>query len=285
MSSIELSRDTVVRIAVFTMIYTLFGLLIPIQGYVSSGFAIGTLITAVLYGFLLYYLNTNMPLGRKARILITWIAVYVIQMLNPVLEGIFFTTQFEEQPELAFGAVVFGLVLTLPTALVAGVLFNPTREVARFNQLRKEYFKGWTSSQFAVRFIIASMLWLVIYYTIGTIIAPLVLPYYTDGGVGYDLTLPTAEIVILLQTVRGFIYVLSILPIVISVKLDKRSLAIALVALLYIAGALAVFVISEQFPVFLRVIHGIELFVDSLIAGIVISFILGKSKEAVMNVE
>ncbi len=277
MSFIELSRDTVVRISVFVVIYTLFGLLIPIQGYLSVGFAIGTVITAVLYGFVLYYMNTNIPLGRKARILITWIAVYVIQMLNPVLEGIFFTTQFEGQPELAFGAVVFGLVLTLPTALVAGVLFSPREDITVFGQLRKEYFTGWTSSQFAVRFIIASMLWLVIYYTIGTIIAPLVLPYYTDGSVGYDLMLPAAEIVILLQTVRGFIYVLSVLPILISVKLDKKPLAIILVALLYIAGALAVFVISEQFPVFLRIVHGIELFVDSLIAGTVISYILGKS--------
>ncbi|MFW9800975.1 MAG: hypothetical protein ACFFD9_11105, partial [Candidatus Thorarchaeota archaeon] len=150
-------------------------------------------------------------------------------------------------------------------------------ETTVFGQLRKEYFAGWTSSQFAVRFIIASMLWLVIYYTIGTIIAPLVLPYYTDGSVGYDLMLPAAEIVILLQTVRGFIYVLSVLPILISVKLDKEPLAIILVALLYIAGALAVFVISERFPAFLRIVHGIELFVDSLIAGTVISYILGKS--------
>ncbi|MFW9770166.1 MAG: hypothetical protein ACFFEM_15210 [Candidatus Thorarchaeota archaeon] len=280
-----MSRDTLVRITVFVLIYTSFGLLIPIQGYLSLSFAVGTVITAVLYAFALYYMNTKIPLGRKFRILITWIAVYVIQMLNPVLEGIFFTTQFEGQPELAFGAVVFGLVLTLPTALVAGVLFNPEGTISSFGQLRKEYLGNWTPSQFVVRFIIASMLWLVIYYTIGTIIAPLVLPYYTGGSVGYDLALPAVEIVIILQTVRGFIYVTSVLPIVISVKLDRKSLAIILVALLYIAGALAVFVISDQFPVFLRIVHGIELFVDSLIAGVVIAFLLGKPEELLPSPE
>ncbi len=285
MNSIELSKDTLMRISIFVVIYTVFGLLIPIQGYVSLGFAIGTVITAILYGIVLYYMNTNISLGRKARILITWIAVYVIQMLNPVLEGIFFTTQFEAQPELAFGAVVFGLVLTLPIALVAAVLFSPKGAITSFDQLRKEYFTGWTSTQFAARFIIASMLWLVIYYTIGSIIAPLVLPYYTDGSVGYDLNLPSIEVVILLQTIRGFIYVLSVLPIVISVNLDKKSLGMVLVSLLYIAGALAVFVISDQFPVFLRIVHGIELFVDSLIAGIVISYLLGKSKESPLGLE
>ncbi len=274
-----------IRVLAFIVIYTLFGLLIPLQGYFSLGFAIGTVITASLYGFVLYYLNTSIPLGRKARILMTWIAVYVIQMFNPVLEGIFFTTQFVGQPELAFGAVIFGLVLTLPTALAAGLLFYPKGEITSFNQLRREYITGWTSSQFEMRFIVASMMWLVIYYTIGSIIAPLVLPYYTDGSVGYSLALPAVEIVILLQTIRGFIYVLSVLPIVISANLNKKSLAIILVALLYIAGALAVFVISEQFPVFLRIVHGIELFVDSLIAGIVIAYILGKPGESVQRLE
>ncbi|MHA2356791.1 MAG: hypothetical protein ACXADC_16560 [Candidatus Thorarchaeota archaeon] len=285
MNAILLSRDAIMRILVFIVIYTLFGLLIPLQGYVSLGFAIGTVITAFLYGLVLHYLNTSTPLGRNARILMTWIAVYVIQMFNPVLEGIFFTTQFEGQPELAFGAVVFGLVLTLPTALAAGFLFHPEGEITSFNQLGEEYFTGWTSSQFAIRFVVASMMWLVIYYTIGSIIAPFVLPFYTDESLGYNLTLPAVEIVILLQTVRGFIYVLSVLPIVISVKLNKKSLAIILVALLYVAGALAVFVISEQFPVFLRIVHGIELFVDSLIAGIVIAYILGKPGESVHNTE
>ncbi|MFX1369392.1 MAG: hypothetical protein ACFFAY_12410 [Promethearchaeota archaeon] len=285
MNAIRLSRDAMIRVLAFIAIYTLFGLLIPLQGYFSPGFAIGTVITASLYGFVLYYLNTSIPLGRKARILMTWMAVYVIQMFNPVLEGIFFTTQFVGQPELAFGAVIFGLILTLPTALAAGLLFYPKGEITSFNQLRREYITGWTSSQFAIRFIVASMMWLVIYYTIGSIIAPLVLPYYTDGSVGYNLALPAVEIVILLQTIRGFIYVLSVLPIVISVNLNKKTLAIILVALLYIAGALAVFVISEQFPVFLRIVHGIELFVDSLIAGIVIAYILGKPGESVQRLD
>ncbi|MFW9966692.1 MAG: hypothetical protein ACFFEA_06005 [Candidatus Thorarchaeota archaeon] len=269
------------RIASFAVVYTILGLLIPIQGFLTLGFAIGTGIVGILYGITLYYLNVNMPLRRRTRMLITWFALYVIQMLNPVLEGIFFTTQFMGQPELALGAVVFGLILTLPTAIAASYLFNPVGDFRSFGDMRREYFAGWPSSQYAIRFVIASMLWLAIYFIIGSIIAPLVLPYYTDGSVGYNLTLPSIEIVILLQTVRGFIYAISFLPIVISTNLDKKKLALIMVGLLYVAGALAVFVISEQFPVFLRLIHGIELFVDSLIAGIVMAYVLGGERHPV----
>lgn len=276
MSQTRLTQLTITRIAAFAVIYTILGLLVPIQGYVTVGFAVGTVIVAILYGLVLYYLNVNMPLGRKARILITWSGVYIIQLLNPVLEGFFFTTQFEGQPELVFGAVIFGLVLTLPTAVAAGFLFIPEGEIRSFSELRKEYSFNWTLSQYAVRIIIASMLWLGIYFTIGSIIAPLVLPYYIGGSVGYELALPAVEIVIFLQTVRGFIYTLGFLPIIISVNLNRKSLAIITVGLLYIAGALAVFVISDQFPIFLRLIHGLELFVDSFIAGIVFAFALGR---------
>ena len=103
-----------VRIAVFAAVYTAFGLLIPVQGYVTVSFAIGTVVTAILYGLTLFYLNTNLPLGRRARFLITWLALYCIQMLMPVLEGIFFSTQFEGAPELIFGALIFGWILVLP---------------------------------------------------------------------------------------------------------------------------------------------------------------------------
>ncbi|MFW9889316.1 MAG: hypothetical protein ACFFER_14105 [Candidatus Thorarchaeota archaeon] len=266
----------VTKIAVFAALYTLFGLLIPIQGYVSVGFAIGTGITAVLYGGTLYYLNTNIPLGKAARFLITWLAVYVIQMLMPVLEGAFFTTQFVGAPELMFGALVFGWILVLPTALVGTLLFKPAGPIRNFREMRQEYFGRTSASQFAGRYVISSTLWMVIYFVFGAIISPFVLPYYTEGGVGYELVLPELHVVLALQLVRGFILVLMIMPLIISVNLDWRHLAVILAALLYIGGALAIFLISDQYPVLLRTFHGMEMFADAASAGVVIAYILGR---------
>jgi hypothetical protein len=265
----------VIRIAAFAVIYTAFGLLIPVQGYVTISFAIGSAVTAILYGLTLFYLNANMPLGRNARFLITWLALYCIQMLMPVLEGIFFSTQFEGGPELIFGALAFGWILVLPAALAGAFLFNPT-EVQSFSELKNEYFGRISKTQFAGRFIITSVLWMVIYFIFGTIVAPYVLPYYTEGGVGYELVLPEIQVILGLQLVRGFILVLLILPMVISTDLDWKHLAVIVAALLYIGGAMAIFLISNQFPLMLRVMHGMEMFADATFAGIAIAYLLGK---------
>ena len=264
-----------VRIAVFAAVYTAFGLLIPVQGYVTVSFAIGTVVTAILYGLTLFYLNTNLPLGRRARFLITWLALYCIQMLMPVLEGIFFSTQFEGAPELIFGALIFGWILVLPAALAGVILFNPV-EIHSFTEIKREYFSRISRTQFVGRFIVASALWMVIYFIFGAIVAPYVLPYYTEGGVGYELVLPELQVILGLQLIRGFILVLLILPLVISTNLDWKRLAVIIAALLYIGGAIAVFLISDQFPLMLRLMHGIEMFADAAFAGLAIAYLLGK---------
>ncbi|MFW9920277.1 MAG: hypothetical protein ACFFED_11800 [Candidatus Thorarchaeota archaeon] len=278
MSQMKTRMDQIARVLGFSTIYTAFGLLMSTQGNVTISFAIGTVITALLYGVVLRYASLNMPISQKARIAVIWFAVYVIQLLNPVLEGLFFSTQFEGTPELAVGAIIFGSLMTLPTAVAAGVLFKPEGEVTGFRDMKNQFFNNFTSSSFGLRFILASVLWMGIYFVFGSIVAPLVLPYYTAPGSPFNLVLPSIEVILSLQTLRGFIYTIGVLPLVISLDIDKRGLAFIMISLLYIGGALAVFIISEQFAVFLRVIHGIELFADSVFAGLVISALLGKPK-------
>lgn len=278
MSHTKIRIDQIARVLGFSTIYTAFGLLMPIQEVVTISFMIGTVITGLLYGVVLRFASLHMPVSQKARIAIIWFAIYVIQLLNPILEGIFFSTQFDGAPELAVGAIIFGTLLTMPTAVSAGVLFKPKGEIIGFKEMKNQFFSNFTSSSFGVRFILASVLWMGIYFVFGVIVAPLVLPYYQAPGSPFNLVLPSIEIVLALQTLRGFIYAIGVLPLVIALDIDKRGLAFILISLLYIGGALAVFIISEQFVVFLRVIHGIELFADSLFAGLVISALLGRSK-------
>ncbi|MFW9908632.1 MAG: hypothetical protein ACFFEF_08655 [Candidatus Thorarchaeota archaeon] len=279
MTSLNFHLNDLIRVLGFTTIYTALGLLLPVQGYISPAFALGTVLTGVLYGLVLWYASLYLPVSRKVRILVIWIAVYVIQMLNPVLEGFFFSTQFEGHPELIFGAVIFGTILTLPTALAAGFLFQPKGALKSFKEMRANYFGGFSRNSLALRLIVSSVLWMGIYFVFGSLVGPIVLPYYTVDGVGYSLTLPSIEIVLLLQTFRGFIYVFSVLPLVMALDTGKKPLALILTALLYIGGALAVFIISDQFPLFLRMVHGIELFADSLFAGLAISYLLGRTQK------
>lgn len=278
MSQVTFRTTDIARLLGFVVIYTAMSLILPVQGTVTLSFAIGSIITGFLYGAILWYASLYMPLSRKVRIAVIWVAVYVIQLLNPILEGLFFSTQFEGHPELALGGIIFGTILTLPTAIAAGLLFNPATEVKSYHDLTMQYFSGFTRSSFALRFIVSSILWMGIYFVFGSIVGPIVLPYYTAPGSPFHLVLPPVQVVLGLQTIRGFIYVSGVLPLILALNADKRRLAVILSALLYIGGAVAVFLISDQFAVFLRIVHGVELLADSVVAGIVISALLGRSK-------
>jgi len=62
-------------------------------------------------------------------------------------------------------------------------------------------------------------------------------------------------------------------------------LLIIVTAFMYLGGGLAIFVIVDTFPVFLRIIHGIEILADSLVFGGVIGYLFGTGQETHRNQE
>lgn len=259
----------------FSLIYLAVSLLFPIQGHLSWAYACGSIMTAALYGWALGILMQSLPLKLPARIGVAWLAIYVIQLLNPVLEGFFFTTMFADAPEMLAGALVFGLVLTAPAAIGAGVLFKPVdTNPLGFREALRQLPNRPHGLGLLARIALASVIWATIYLVNGAIVSPWVLPYYTTESVGFNLALPSAEHLVILQIVRGILYVVALLPVILWSSLKTLHLSLALAGLLYVAGALAIFVISDQFPLFLRVVHGLELAVDSLLAAFAFVFTL-----------
>ncbi|MFQ6085559.1 MAG: hypothetical protein ACE5OY_04765 [Candidatus Bathyarchaeia archaeon] len=63
-----------------------------------------------------------------------------------------------------------------------------------------------------------------------------------------------------LELLRGFLYVIALLPIVATLKLPKRTVFLSAVALLYVIGALVGFLTDPvSLPLFLKVVHGLEI--------------------------
>lgn len=258
-----------------SMIHLTVSLFFPIQGHLSWTYLGLSVVASVLYGWILGVLMQSLPLRLPARIGVAWLAIYVIQFLNPVLEGYFFTTLFANAPEMLAGALIVGIALTAPVAIGAGLLFKPAAASSRgFQQAflqSQNRIHGWS---LLGRIVLASVIWAAIYLINGYIVSPWVLPYYTTESVGFQLDLPSAEHLVILQIIRGCLYTIALLPIILWSRLKRLHLSIGLAGLLYVAGALAIFVISDQYPVFLRVIHGIELAVDSLLGAFAFVFAL-----------
>lgn len=269
-------RGFIGRVLIFTLAYVVIGVLVPLQqGEPTITYILGTVVTGFLYGVLLGFVLTRMSVERIGRILSVWIAIFVVQMFNPILEGFFFSTLFED-PSLLVAGALFGAILTLVYSVIAGLLFVPKSATDSLGNELRSYFGERKVFSWTWRVVVAALSWLLFYFIFGSIVAPIVLPYYTDPSLGYDLVLPSVEIVLSLQASRGFIYIGALLPVVASLKIGIKRLLVVIIGFLYIGGGLAIFVIIETFPAILRIVHGLEIFADSLFFGIVITYLLGR---------
>jgi hypothetical protein len=272
MPSLTLDRSFLLRLVLFTLTFTVLGVVIPLQGTATITYAIGLAIVGIFYGLLLGFTLTQLPISLKGRILACTLPLFVIQFLNPMIEGFFFTTQLT--PVLMTFGVLFGFLLSLIHALIAGLLFKPTTVESSFSEELKLYFSQRKSPEWAWRLLLVPLLWLVIYFVFGNLIAPIVMPYYADPSMPYQLIAPSLEVVIGIQVIRGFLYLGALLPLLAILKIDAKQLMLVLVGFLYIGGGLAIFVIVETFPLVLRVVHGIEILASSICLGAIIVYLL-----------
>ena len=275
-----ITAKPITRIGIFTAIYIVINALFPMQQSVlTMAYILGVATTGIIYAVLLYYLFSFLDLDQKSQVIVIWAPLFVIQFFNPILEGYLFTTSINGVDQL-LGAFIFGAILSLLYAIAGTYLFS-VKGQKTIGEATRETLVNRSASNLVARVLLASLSWPVIYFIFGAIVGPYVLPYYTDPSSGYNLILPDVVTLLLVQTFRGFVYVSSLLPLVFSLKLDFRKLSIILVTFLYTGGGLAIFVIVETFPVFLRIVHGIELFADSLFFGFLISYLIGRKDEKI----
>ncbi len=264
---------------IFALAYTVLGVVFPLQQVgITLPYVIGVVIVGILYGFLLGVVMLQLAISRKMRILVVLLPLFVIQFFNPMIEGFFFTTILDNVVILVAGAL-FGLLLSFLYALLAGVLFVPVDGTSSFSHELREYFGQRRPLDWLGRYVLAAFAWVLIYFIFGNIVAPFVAPYYADPSSPWYLILPSVEIVLMIQVLRGFIYLGSLIPLLTTLRLEPKQLFLVMVAFLYIGGGLAIFAIVETFPLFLRLIHGIEIFASSLCFGAVIALLLKRTSK------
>jgi len=270
----KLAGIETVKLFFFAGIYTIVGYFIPLQqDALTLTYLIGTAITGLLYAVLLRQILHSMTIGARGRFFAVWIAIWVVQMFNPLLEGIFFTDQLTGFT-IVFGAVIFGMILPLIYTASAVILFRPENADSSLRQRLKEHFSRRRASKWGWRIMAASLSWTIIYFVFGNLVAPWVMPYYSDPNSGFNLVYPSLVELLALQTVRGSIYVGSLIPLAISINVDFRRAFITIASLLFIGGGLAIFLIVETFPLALRLFHSIDLLADSIFFGYAFSYLL-----------
>jgi len=225
-------------------------------------------------GFVVGFVSSRLPFRNSIRIALLWPALFVIQYASNLVEYYFYSTV---SVSVILPGLAEGLFVTLIEAILIGLLFVPATRESSIGVEMKEFFEQRRSSSWVWRIAIASLLWIPIYFAFGMMVFPFVTPYYTDPSLGLSLTLPSFDVVIPLQFVRGLIYVLVLLPLVAALEIGRRYLFAILTSLLYVPGTFVPLLTNLLWPVPLRITHGIELLGDFVVFAAVIVRLLKKT--------
>ncbi|MFX1317824.1 MAG: hypothetical protein ACFE9D_10050 [Promethearchaeota archaeon] len=265
-----LDTSFLLRVIVFAVLFVLTDLTLTMAGpflphQVIIDFVIGTAI-----GFVFGLIFSHLYYSRLVRIGVGWFLLFIIQWFTTMIEGYLFTTILTEA--LLLAAAMFGLLISFLHALFIAFMFPPNTTDSSLRTEIRSYFAGRPWYDWLWRFVLTAVLYLVIYYGIGTLISPIVLPFYLDMGTG--LRIPPVWVILVVEISRGFLYILALLPILVSLKVETKELYLLLAFALYLPS-ITMFLPNPAFPVLLRIIHGLfEILIDSLLFAAIIIILL-----------
>ena len=256
----------------------LFAFIDSVFRYVTLGVSsvesvFSSVVSGALLALVLGFVSSRLSYGRLTRIGMAWFSLFIIQSLSNLVEAVFFTTAIPTAT-IFVAAFVFGLIVTLPEAILAGMLFSPVKIDRSFRADLREYFSKRTVSSWLGRVALGSLVYFPIYYTFGSIIAPWILSYYDNPSQIFGLTIPPLEVMILLQFLRGFLYLVALLPIIATLRVSPRAMFLSVFGLIYVAGAFVPFIAYSTLPAFLRMVHGLEILGDSIVYGTALVYLL-----------
>lgn len=217
----------------------------------------------------------QLPFGRGIRIGVAWLALFIVQEFSNLVEGYFFTT-FLPTIYLFVAASFLWLLVTFIEALFVGLLFAPKKVGRSFTEEIRAYFDQRSWYSWILRVAAGSIVYFPIYFAFGALISPFVIPYYENSTMG--LRIPSFAVMIPLELVRGFLYVIALLPLIAVLRVQRKYVYAGTASLLYVAGALVPFLSGPTLPVQLRIFHGFEILADCLVYGAALVYLFAPKR-------
>ena len=204
---------------------------------------------------------------KRTRHVIVWTCVIFFNIVSVVIEGAFFAPAQIGGNLPALIAQQF--ILAVTAACLVTWLFAPTANTIIILPLRAWYDWLW-------RLVVSAASYLVFYFIFGAINYALVTKPYYDAHAG-GLAIPSTEIVLIAETVRGVMIVLSILPFLLTVSKPTRVRAVWAGSILFVVGGIVPLLYQvSSLPILLLVASGIEIFFQNFSTGMVTALLLGR---------
>jgi hypothetical protein len=235
-----------------------------------TGTAFGlSVIDGILITALLSVLAARLPYRPLVRFLAIFVPFFWINAGSNTLELMFFSTYTAP-------AVIGTWIDTfIETLLIVGVFvwLLPAAEKYRgmpglLTLLEQRPLWSWVW-----RSLLVATLYVPTYWTFGALIYPIVKPYYNNPAYGLNLTIPSLGTLLVLELVRGLLYVVALLP-VLAVTRGSR-----LQTWLYVFVFIGMFnawqlVVNLTWPAQLRFGHAAEITGDVLVQSLLFCWLL-----------
>jgi hypothetical protein len=194
------------------------------------------------------------------RLIAIGICHYLLYYVLNLLDGLLFTPM----PNMSTGFFT-DLFPAFFAAAVIAWSWSPKRETISASQIVGTYFSGWKSSKWAGRLFIAWLIYPPIYYLIGLLAAIFTLHYYQDPNSNLGLTLPAVSTLLLMQVLRGALFLLAVAPILCCWRGGRTGLWLWVGSVIFVQIANQIVVQAYWLPLGLRIPHTIELLADSFL--------------------
>jgi hypothetical protein len=214
---------------------------------------------------------------RTIRIGVVWLALFIVQEFSNLVEAYFFTT-YVPTIQLFFAASFVGLLVTFVEALLAGLLFVSGKVRRSFRIETQAYLRQRSWHSWILRLMFGSLGYFPIYFAFGALISPFVIPYYQNPSL--NLRIPSFAVIVPLEFVRGFLYVLALLPLIALLRVQRKYVYAGTASLLYVAGAFVPFLSGPALPVELRIFHGLEILADCLVYGAALVYLFAPKRSS-----
>jgi len=202
------------------------------------------------------------------RWLVLFAFTYVAFCVNNQIEGAVFTTAN------GFGSnLVYFLIPCALVAVAAVLLFDAPDEDPVLNTV----FSDRPVSSWWWRFGVAWVAFPFIYYFFGAFAYPLVKDAYQSGD--FALEVPSQVLILGAVFTRSLLFLFVTVPILMYWSRSRRSLVFSLGTALAAMVGLVAMIESTWLPTTVRIVHGVEIAIDSLIhAWVLVALLVPKEK-------
>lgn len=249
------------------MIATLLQLPLPTmpQGVDMNTVQIYSVLTTPLLAFALVILARGIAGSFLTRALVLSFLMWIAYAVNTQLEATIVSTY-------AAGfwyAIVMYAVASLFCGAAVAFLFPPeaanvTARDAIANFLARHNASGWLW-----RMLLASVIFMPIYYVFGLLVLPFTGEYYQQQMFG--LVAPTLETLLPILFVRSILFFLACLPIIMLWQKGDRALFWRLGLALFFLVGFVIMLYATWLPLYVRLPHTLEIFADEFVyAGVIV---------------